>query len=47
LHVAFVYDYSLKQQKIYRNGYSDGQATLTSSPGAYVGTSGLVYIGIE
>jgi len=46
LHVAFVYDYSLRQQKIYRNGYIDGQATLTGSPGAYVGTSGLVHIGI-
>ncbi len=45
LPVAFVYDYSLKQQNIYQNGYSDGQANLTGSPGAFVGTSGLVNIG--
>ncbi|CAF1355784.1 unnamed protein product [Rotaria sordida] len=45
LHVAFVYDFSIKQQNIYRNGYNDGQANLTGTPAAYVGTSGLVNIG--
>ncbi|CAF1384796.1 unnamed protein product [Rotaria sordida] len=47
LHVAFVYDFSSKQQNIYRNGYNDGQANLTGTPAAYVGTSGLVNIGMK
>ncbi|CAF3597669.1 unnamed protein product [Rotaria sordida] len=47
LHVAFVYDFSIKQQNIYRNGYNDGQKNLTGTPAAYVGTSGLVNIGME
>ena len=47
LHVAFVYEFSTKQQNIYRNGYNDGQANLTGIPAAYVGTSGLVNIGME
>ena len=47
LHVAFVYDFSIQQQNIYRNGYNDAQANLTGTPAAYVGTSGLVNIGTQ
>jgi hypothetical protein len=47
IHIAFVYDYSLKQQIIYQNGYKNTQVTLAGSPAAYVGTSGLVNIGAQ
>jgi hypothetical protein len=47
IHIAFVYDYILKQQIIYQNGYKDTQVALNGSPAAYVGTSGLVNIGAQ
>lgn len=48
MHVAFVFDRSLRRQIIYLNGYIDGQATLPeSSLDAYMGAVGQVNIGTE
>ncbi|UJR24238.1 hypothetical protein I4U23_027205 [Adineta vaga] len=41
-HVAFVYDYRLRSQNIYLNGYKDCRR---SSAGPYLGTNGSIIIG--
>ncbi|CAF1433147.1 unnamed protein product [Didymodactylos carnosus] len=42
-HIAFVYDYTAGQQRIYLNGIQDGLFTTTP----YIGTSGNITIGTD